>query len=161
MVLDSNKRRLIGLKVQTDGNLMPWVKSESALIDFCSRCGDCVEQCPEKIIEVNQTGLPMVNFELGECTFCKGCAEVCEQSVFEPTTSKPWQQVAIVQQNCLANDHVYCRSCAEACPEQALSFSVAINALPQIDINQCNGCGACVAPCPVNAINVEDNYVKQ
>lgn len=153
-MVNQEKRRLISQHKNT--NLMPWVNNESVLTNNCTRCGDCISQCPEKIIKVGSGGFPFIDFNLGECTFCKACADVCSQPVFSSTLDEPWQIIACVKESCLANSGVYCRSCAEVCPEQALTFAVGISALPKINMNQCNGCGACVAPCPVNAISVEE-----
>lgn len=161
IIFDQSKRKLMRRDRDKDHTLLPWVRGVDAFIENCTRCGDCLNNCPEKIIELDEGGFPFINFKLGECTFCKHCVEVCEQPVFSSTETEPWLNKAHVSNQCLAFNSVYCRSCAEVCPEQALSFALAINAQPNIDNNKCNGCGACVAPCPANAISVEEYNVSK
>ena len=63
---------------------------------------------------------------------------------------------ARVAEGCLARHGVVCQSCRDACPEGAISFRPTLGrvATPAIDVDACTGCGDCVAPCPVAAIDV-------
>lgn len=157
MKFDANKRSLFRVKKQiTIDNLLPWVIDADVFLDKCSQCGDCINACPEKIIINGDGGFPTINFELGECDFCGLCAESCKEPIFSAVTEVPWQKKALINDTCLANQNIYCRSCAESCESQALTFQIGINAVPKIDLQLCTGCGACVAPCPVTAIDVKE-----
>lgn len=157
MQFDANKRSLFRpKKIITTDNLLPWVISPTHFLDNCTQCGDCLAACPEEIIIKGDGGFPSVNFDLGECDFCGKCAEVCKEPIFTSITETPWQKKANINDSCLANQNIYCRSCAESCETQALTFQIGISAVPQIDSDLCNGCGACVAPCPTKAIDVKE-----
>jgi ferredoxin-type protein NapF len=51
---------------------------------------------------------------------------------------------------------VVCRSCGEVCESAAIGFRLATGgrALALIDSQRCNGCGACLAVCPVRSITL-------
>jgi ferredoxin-type protein NapF len=70
----------------------------------------------------------------------------------------PWSLTAVVANRCLAIAGITCRSCGDVCGEDAIEFKLALNgaALPLVDEAVCTGCGACVRPCPVGAIMLED-----
>jgi ferredoxin-type protein NapF len=63
---------------------------------------------------------------------------------------------AVIAAGCLAHDRVVCRSCGEACDAGAIRFRLAPGGVstPQVLPDACNGCGDCVAACPVHAIAV-------
>ena len=54
----------------------------------------------------------------------------------------------------LAAQNVECRVCGEACDVSAIRFRPRIGGVPlaEVDNTACNGCGACIAPCPVSAV---------
>jgi ferredoxin-type protein NapF len=64
--------------------------------------------------------------------------------------------VAQASDACLARQRVECRICADTCPQGAWRFVPVPGgvAQPQLDPAACNGCGECVAPCPVGAIQM-------
>ena len=155
--IDIQKRNLFRRKSETiTENLMPWIGNSLQLTENCTQCKSCVENCPENIIVNGDGGFPVIDFSLGECTFCGQCAESCQENVFYDINQIPWQKKAIINDSCLANQNVFCRSCGESCLEEALTFQIGINATPQIDLEKCNGCGACFAPCPTNAISIKE-----
>jgi ferredoxin-type protein NapF len=51
---------------------------------------------------------------------------------------------------------VVCRSCGEVCDESAIRFKLEVGGIarPLLDQEQCNGCGACFAVCPVRAVRI-------
>mgnify|MGYP002135813212 CR=1 FL=1 len=53
-------------------------------------------------------------------------------------------------------DSVICRTCGEQCERDAIRFRLAAGgvATPVIDPTRCNGCGRCVAACPVKAVAI-------
>tara|TARA_R110001583_G_scaffold8007_7_gene39170 strand:+ start:306 stop:788 length:483 start_codon:yes stop_codon:yes gene_type:complete len=157
-VIDIQKRNLFRRQSElVFNNLMPWVEDSQKFVNNCTQCKSCVTSCPEKIIVQGDGGFPVIDFSLGECTFCGQCANSCQEDIFVAITETPWHKKAVIADNCLANENVYCRSCGESCPEQALSFKIGINAIPEIDLDKCNGCGACFSPCPTSAISIKEN----
>ncbi len=139
----------------------PWALEEHSFINSCDRCGDCIKACPEKIVEKGRGGFPQVNFSQGECTFCGDCVERCHAGALSVEAMQgqqaAWQLTPAIKDNCLAINRVVCRSCAEQCEQRAIHFRPAPGGVsrPETDPEQCNGCGACVAPCPVAAIELK------
>ncbi|MCX7165558.1 MAG: ferredoxin-type protein NapF [Rhodocyclales bacterium] len=135
----------------------PWALAEALFISACSRCGDCVPVCPTRIIVIVR-GFPEVDFKRGECTFCGACAAACKDYALLDSETQiwPWAIKAQVASNCLPNRGVECRVCGDHCPVAAIRFSPRLGGPPQANVDPavCNGCGACVAPCPVAAISV-------
>lgn len=136
---------------------LPWLK-EALFTDLCTQCGECAKHCPTQIIRPMDGGFPRVDFQLGECTFCYQCAEVCPEPLFLARTEPAWQAKAVIADTCLAHQNVDCRSCGDSCEPFAIRFKLAVGrvAQPQIDLNSCTGCGACLAICPTQAITIKN-----
>jgi len=156
---DLNRRGF--LKMRSDTRMHPirppWALAENAFQDACTRCGDCIETCPEKIlIREGVNGYPRVDFKRGECTFCTDCIEHCPTMALNRSQSFPWMIKAHIDDSCLAAQQVICTSCAEQCEVGAIYFTPRAGAVsqPQINSHACTGCGACVASCPAQAIEV-------
>ena len=134
----------------------PWAR-EKRLYRDCTACGDCIAACPEKILLAGDGGLPEINFTLGACTFCASCSKACSEGIFDPAALRPWSYKAKIADHCLAYRKVMCRSCGDYCDRRAIRFKLAVGgfAKPEISLTECNGCGACVATCPTQALEVK------
>jgi ferredoxin-type protein NapF len=135
----------------------PWALAEELFVVACSRCGDCLPVCPTKIIVVVR-GFPEVDFKRGECTFCGNCASACKNGALPRAGSRtaPWGIKARIAESCVPRRGVKCRICGDHCAVTAVRFSPRLGGPPlaEVDAGSCTGCGACVAPCPVAAINI-------
>ncbi|GIU18210.1 MULTISPECIES: ferredoxin-type protein NapF [unclassified Shewanella] len=153
--INQSRRRLFNRK-KSDAVRPPWVKQSIEFTDQCTRCDKCISACETKIIVKGDGGFPEIDFKLDECTFCKECANACPEDLFEDTNTTPWQVKAKIQDSCMAYQGSWCQSCKDSCDSRAISFTLAVGKapLPQIDLEACTGCGACVAPCPSTAIIV-------
>lgn len=124
----------------------------------CTRCGACAQACPTGIVVPGDGGFPVVDFRRGECTFCARCVDRCEPRALVRSAehATPWAVRASIGERCLATQGVECRVCGENCPQAAIRFRPRLGgvARPALDPEACNGCGACVAPCPAQAIRV-------
>ena len=135
----------------------PWSLPESAFIDRCTRCGDCLTACPQKILAVGDGGFPTVDFTRGECTFCGACAAACQPlALVRREGLSAWPYKALVSDSCLPRSGIECRVCGDFCDVRAIRFAPRLGGspLPAIDKDTCTGCGACVAPCPTAAITI-------
>lgn len=140
----------------------PWAIAEShpppAFTDRCSRCGDCARHCPTRIIVPGDGGFPTLDFSRGECTFCADCVRACATGALHRAgpEAPPWRQSARIGAACLAGQQVECRVCGESCPSAAIRFQLQAGrvASPVLDPAACTGCGACLAPCPTQAITI-------
>ncbi|WCE32352.1 ferredoxin-type protein NapF [Vibrio sp. SCSIO 43137] len=161
-MVDLARRRLFSrapkAQISTEtAQRMPWLVEEQAFIDGCTRCGKCMEACETAIIFKGEAGFPEVDFNLGECTFCEKCADVCPEPLFVPRTETAWKQTVELADNCLALNGVDCRVCGEMCDYAAITFRLQIGgvAKPILQEKECTGCGACIKPCPSNAIKIK------
>ncbi|MGR5236923.1 ferredoxin-type protein NapF [Vibrio alfacsensis] len=158
-MVDLSKRRLFAKKTQQDNSVhLPWLASPTRFTDDCTRCGKCIEACETKIITKSDGGFPAVNFSHDECTFCYRCADACPEPLFLAETEQPWQAKAEISSHCLAKQNVECRSCGDMCDTMAIQFKLELGrvAQPKLNLDECNGCGACVSVCPTSSINVSN-----
>lgn len=131
----------------------PWALAEADFLQRCTRCAACIEVCPEQVLQRDARNFPLFRPQQGECTFCGRCAEACVPKALDAARLQPWDYRARVGQACLARHGVVCQSCRDACETQAIRFApAAVPAAPQLDLDRCSGCGACVAACPVQAL---------
>lgn len=136
----------------------PWSVGEDLFTSRCTRCDACRIACPEAIIEIGPGGFPRIDFHAGACTFCGDCRTACRAGAFDADAALPWTLVAAPGAACLATKQVVCRSCGGACERGAIAFRPRIGAvaLPAVAADACNGCGACLAACPVAAMTIEE-----
>jgi ferredoxin-type protein NapF len=135
---------------------LPWIKSHDDFIDACTRCNKCIEQCETNIIVKGSGGFPEIDFTIDECTFCYQCAQACPESLFAEQQQTPWLQKIVIDDQCLTLKKVTCRSCEDTCEPMAISFKAILGgpAQPMVEPDLCNGCGACIKPCPSNSIKM-------
>jgi ferredoxin-type protein NapF len=117
----------------------------------------CIDACPEQIIVIGDGGYPTIDFKRGECTFCADCVSACKPLALVRGEDQPgWTHKAVIADSCLPHRGVECRVCEDFCDARAIRFSPRLGGspLPVIAAEKCTGCGACLAPCPVNAISI-------
>ncbi|MCL1144034.1 ferredoxin-type protein NapF [Shewanella gaetbuli] len=155
----NQSRRNLFSRRKTNVLRPPWVKQDIEFTDICTRCDKCIQVCETHIIKRGDGGFPEVDFSIDECTFCQKCSDICPEPVFDKAQDTPWQVKANIKDNCLTHNGIWCQSCKDACDPRAITFTMAVGQVPkpQIDINSCTGCGACVSPCPNDAIGMAAN----
>ena len=154
--MDLSRRRFFGSRLPRVAPFRPpWSVQEARFVDACSRCDDCIKVCPTGLLKRGDGGFPVADFNAAACTFCGDCARSCKTgAIARDTSQEPWQFTIRIGEGCLAHQRVECRVCGEACDTRAIRFPLVAGGVPrpEIDTNACNGCGACLAPCPVSAI---------
>ncbi len=133
-------------------------------VDLCTKCGDCVESCPENVIAIGADGFPVLQAIEGPCTFCGDCARSCPTDALqiERLSDWPWR-AAITSTSCLSMNGVSCRVCQDNCEQNAINFRLQPGgrAEPSLDTDACTGCGACAALCPVDAVTLKRQTTPQ
>lgn len=150
-------RGRIARPAKPSGLRPPRAIAEARFLALCDGCAACVPACGETVIRLDGERRPVLDFRHGECTFCDDCTKACPTGALSITDARPWTAVAAISGKCLAVGGVHCRTCGDACPIGVLRFRPLADGrfLPLVDEDQCNGCGACVAGCPVDAVRVE------
>lgn len=154
--VDHSRRAFLGLRqksVRAGAVRPPW-STTASLAEHCTRCGDCIAACPEKILRIDGDGLPQVDFAAGACTFCGDCATACAAPVFDRALNPAWNLRVAISDQCLPRRGILCESCRDVCIDGAISFVRASGRapVPAISAADCTGCGACVSICPAAAI---------
>ena len=131
----------------------PHACSESRFASLCDGCAQCIPVCPTRIIELRGS-LAALDFSRGECTLCNECVRACPTLALSLTNLDRPPLKAGIGAQCLTIKGIECRLCGDPCEPRAIRFIPTRGGirLPQIDLAACTGCGACFAPCPVNAI---------
>ena len=141
----------------------PGAGTESDFLTLCSRCGDCATACPFGSIFVFSEGqealskTPVLFVAERPCRQCEGypCAAACKAGALTaPQSGQPrLGGVRIQQDRCLPYSGPECGACVGLCPgAQALSLRAG---RPQIDAEQCTGCGMCIAACVMSPPAIE------
>lgn len=141
----------------------PWAIPEADFLARCTRCGDCVTACSRSgsaLLKAGDGGFPVAAFNPASCSFCGDCVAACAPAALDPAARQrgepAWAIKAAIGDCCLARKQVVCRSCGESCDVGAILFRPRRGgvSLPELRPEDCSGCGACVAVCPVSAISM-------
>jgi len=139
----------------------PWALNESLFTDKCTRCHECISVCEEEIIIKADGGFPEIDFNRGECTFCEACVEVCEPAaLMKQADNKAFYFNISIDNSCLAKKKTHCQSCKDVCDTRAITMpwptDVSFGSIqtPEINIEDCTSCGACISTCPSESISI-------
>ena len=162
--MDNSRRRFFGIRTSGITAVRPpWSVAEPQFVDCCSRCDDCVRVCPTRLLARGAGGFPVADFSTAACTFCGECAKICSTGAIRIVPNQaPWSFAIRIGDDCLPRQGVDCRVCGEACEIGAIRFRLRAGgaALPEVDSEACTACGACIAPCPVTAIERIEKSAK-
>ena len=142
----------------------PGAVGEAEFLAVCTRCGDCVEACPEGalfLLGANAgvgVGTPSLDLVNRACTMCESfpCVASCQPGALQPVAREElrFAEVRIDPNTCLPYKGPECGVCALVClVPGALMLKITI---PEIDRELCTGCAVCRQACPVqpSAISV-------
>lgn len=131
---------------------------------LCIRCGNCARVCPARILhpDLGDYGAasfltPVLRYQDEYCLeTCQRCTQVCPSGALRPLSAedKPQAGIGVARVDmdvCLLADDHECAICTNACPYAAIhlvfSEETYLNT-PTVDVECCNGCGACQVRCP-------------
>lgn len=136
----------------------PGALAEAQFLDRCTRCGDCADACPHYAVHtladwvVPGGGTPVLVPDSRPCHLCTDypCARACaEGALVAPEGLWKLGHVRLSQARCLPFRGPECGACAGLCPEGVAGLTLKLGR-PQIDIEECVGCGRCIEACPTN-----------
>jgi len=140
---------------------LPWPAGSAPDAARCAACEEapCAAACDPAIVRRHEPehrlqGLPWLDFTQGGCTLCAECLLACPEAppALDLAALPALGLARIDADRCIAHQGVICLSCQTACPTRAIQGDFV--SLPRVDPARCNGCGACVAPCPGHALTV-------
>ena len=141
----------------------PGSVDENIFTGLCTRCGNCINVCPENIIfpDFGSSGIsglltPILRFRGNYCNeWCSKCVDSCPTAAIRRISLEQKRLTAIGTSQinkslCLAwTARQDCMVCQEFCPYQAIAIvkSGGVNC-PEVIEALCRGCGACQSQCP-------------
>ena len=158
MAISNSKRHLLRGRISASMPFRPpWAIDEESFIDLCTRCHECVNQCPQHVIKKGGGGFPEMNFTRAGCDFCERCADVCQSNALQIQNEDAFNTLVTINQDCFSERGIVCRSCGEVCESRAISFKQVVGGVTHVLMNtsSCNGCGECISLCPANSISLQ------
>jgi 4Fe-4S ferredoxin len=157
----------------------PHLDSSVVFNDKCLPCLICKKACPEEAISVELT-FPKkeivapfkpgktgeIEVDMGKCTLCGACADLCPAFVLVEKKSKadelmPFDNLLVDKSKC-----DYCGICVPFCPEEAIKvkgdfdqqeikkIAPKLAGNIKVDNDKCTRCGWCESVCPYDAVVV-------
>lgn len=130
----------------------PYYKDLNSFHKECINCNnECATFCEENIIVIEKDNTPIIDFNLGGCTYCDKCAINCPNDVLTVENKKEIEvKIEIDILKCMSWHNTMCFSCKDPCLDDAIKFLGMFR--PSIDEELCTSCGFCISKCPSEAI---------
>ena len=152
-------------KLLPNGLTPPWALDTGSFLATCEKCGACGEICPKGVIYYHTSdnkifgGTPYLDFNQGFCDYCGECVKVCPSGALNFEKGAKELGVAKLSEDlCLIASENCSNNCIDSCPERAISLDLSSPGdFPVIDMELCNGCGACIKNCNGSAIMVKND----
>ncbi len=136
----------------------PGALPETAFLETCLRCGNCVDSCPADAIQSlqsdqpNLAGTPYIDPDLQPCVVCDSleCMQVCPSGALQKLSAHEIQ-IGLAEVNyavCLRSNGVDCRNCVDACPIGERAIRIDAEKRVKVLSAGCVGCGVCQHQCP-------------
>lgn len=125
----------------------PFAAPESLFVAACNGCAACVTACEFGLIQLVQQKASL-DLSYASCNLCGNCAAACQRNALHLAFKADTELRPQFQSSCLQYQQQTCSDCQRACPQQAISANLEIN------MQRCNGCGACQSACFMSAIHL-------
>jgi ferredoxin-type protein NapG len=136
----------------------PGMMHELMLVNTCTKCGLCVQECPAHAIKPlgadwgKAAGTPYIDARKQPCVLCTGlrCTHVCPSGALIPVyvNRDVVMGTAVVdEQRCLTWTGQACDKCMKQCPAPG-AIVAGDDGRIRIDADTCVGCGLCEHVCP-------------
>jgi ferredoxin-type protein NapG len=138
----------------------PGALEEREFLETCSRCGKCIEACPEDTIvfasestHPDVAGSPVIVPRRRACYECEPhhCAEACPTGALVPTPRAQMRMgvAKVIAALCFAHQGRVCDTCHAVCPHRGSAIEMR-RGLPVVHESSCTGCGLCEYACPAH-----------
>ncbi len=139
----------------------PGALPEAEFLTACTRCGACIEACPEETLQLHEDGYPVADIAKHPCILCTTtpCISACEPKALSPIapagirfgTARVFARLCLNAlrgpETPIDEDDPPCERCIEWCKvEGAIKLGTG-GGVPIVDADKCTGCGLCVAHC--------------
>ncbi|VUT24418.1 MAG: 4Fe-4S dicluster domain-containing protein [Candidatus Methanolliviera sp. GoM_oil] len=174
-----------GLTKSTEGSLCiikrrVYFNVDEIIVDAskCNGCGICILSCPDDAMSLEEPLIkdghlvkkPLVMIDENKCSFCAICPRACpfdaiiykrNGEVVDPIEDDDFPNFSMEEKafegELTIND---CYACVEICPCEALKKNDERRCTPDIDMEKCILCGACVNVCPEGRITIHRERIK-
>ncbi len=162
----------------------PGALAEAGFNAACIKCGQCVIDCPPKILHLEAAGgalpigTPFYTPRTGACIMCPDipCMKACPTGALSPKLqhiNDARMGLAVIDiENCLSYKGLRCEICHRECPIKGKAITLETHPrqrskhamfIPLVHSDACTGCGICEKACPteVAAIRVLPHKLVQ
>ncbi|MCL2026572.1 MAG: RnfABCDGE type electron transport complex subunit B [Leptospirales bacterium] len=129
----------------------------------CLGFGDCSIVCQFGAINMNSSGIPVVDEK--KCTGCKSCVFECPREIISlvPAALDVWvmcknrDKLSVMKKGCLTGC-TGCKLCEKNCPEAAVTVT---SFCADIDYAKCTACMKCAEVCTVAVVHPAEKSTKR
>ena len=146
----------------------PGAIEETAFLDACTRCDDCVRACPHWVVrkagpELGEAlaGSPVIIPAENACLLCEElpCIAACETGALLLPAQGERARIGLARvddESCYMARGQPCDYCMVHCPEKPKAIDASVAGRPAlVDPTRCTGCGRCAEICPASCITIE------
>jgi ferredoxin-type protein NapF len=129
---------------------------ESLFVDRCTRCNDCLVPARNRLLSSAMAVIRPSIFKRGECTFCATVSAPANRWHWSAAKINPPGHTRRVIADCLPHQGRRMPRLRRLLrrPRHPLFTPPRWQPAAGHCTEKCTGCGACLAPCPVNAISI-------
>lgn len=150
--LDEKLSRLIEAPIRPPGAI-----EEVAFLTTCTRCQECVQQCPYHAIQrmPADAGVaartPFIDPATESCHLCPDtpCISACPSGALKPIAIENIRmgRAVVNPEQCITYHDRVCTLCFDACPLPESAITIDEDFHPKV-LPNCTGCGMCQKRCP-------------